>query len=265
LLIINGFSDLIKPTVFILHVGLCVLIDFNQVIEELSQAKKLSEGHNVLRLILENFGINHIAYFAVNIPNLDYNRPLRAASYSSEWQAHYLQEGYVNIDPAVRAGITGHLPVDWTDFNFSDPLIKKFFGEAQEFKISRTGLSIPIHGRNGEFALFSVTADISESEWPKFRYSISKELMMLAFHFHDWVIRTEGPPKENPIDSLTSRERDCLRWRALGKTDLEISLILQITPATIKFHLENARSKLRAINTVQAVAKAVNHGLIIIP
>ena len=143
-------------------------------------------------------------------------------------------------------------------------LIKKFFGEAQEFKIPRTGLSIPMHGRNGEFALFSVSADISERDWPKFRYSISKDLMMLAFHFHDWVLRTEGPPRVDPVDSLTTRERDCLRWRALGKTDLEIALILGITAGTVKFHLVNSRSKLRAINTTQAVAKAVSHGLIVI-
>lgn len=63
--------------------------------------------------------------------------PLVAMTYTAEWQKHYNQEGYVNIDPIVRAGLGGVLPIDWSKIRSDDPLVLKFLGEAQEFKIGR--------------------------------------------------------------------------------------------------------------------------------
>ena len=58
--------------------------------------------------------------------------------------------------------------------------------------------------------------------------------------------------------SLTRRERDCLALVADGKTDWEISVILSVSEATARFHVDNARRKLRAVNRAQAVAKLAN-------
>ena len=88
-------------------------------------------------------GLSHVAYVAVNPPSIKRVRPLVAITYAAEWQKHYEQEGYVNVDPVVRAGLGGVLPVDWSKIRSDDPLVLKFLGEAQEFKIGRAGLSIP--------------------------------------------------------------------------------------------------------------------------
>ncbi|WP_376775054.1 helix-turn-helix domain-containing protein [Mesorhizobium caraganae] len=44
---------------------------------------------------------------------------------------------------------------------------------------------------------------------------------------------------------------------AEGKTDWEISVILGIAQATVRFHVDNARRKLSAVNRTQAVARLV--------
>ena len=49
---------------------------------------------------------------------------------------------------------------------------------------------------------------------------------------------------------------------AEGKTDWEISVILGIAEATVRFHVDNARRKLGAVNRAQAVARLVNQRLI---
>jgi DNA-binding CsgD family transcriptional regulator len=165
----------------------------------------------------------------------------------------------------VRAGLGGVLPVDWSKLRIEDPLVLKFLGEAQEFKIGRVGLSIPIRGKHGEFALFSATADMSTGEWDKQLRHLSRDLMLLAYQFHDWAIKVEGIENEISLDLLTAREKDCLRWRSQGKTDWEISELIGISQSTVKFHLENARARLHATNTVHAVSKALAHGLISIP
>lgn len=54
---------------------------------------------------------------------------------------------------------------------------------------------------------------------------------------------------------LTSRERDAISYVAEGKTDWEISVILGVSEATARFHVDNARRKLSAVNRAHAVAK----------
>ena len=54
---------------------------------------------------------------------------------------------------------------------------------------------------------------------------------------------------------LTPRERDALAWVAEGKSDWEISVILGVSETTVRFHVDNARRKLGAVNRTQAVAR----------
>ncbi len=66
----------------------------------------------------------------------------------------------------------------------------------------------------------------------------------------------------SPPIKLTSRERDSLALVADGKTDWEISVILGVSQSTARFHVDNARLKLGAVNRAQAVARLVNQRLI---
>ncbi|MBL8772352.1 MAG: helix-turn-helix domain-containing protein [Phenylobacterium sp.] len=54
--------------------------------------------------------------------------------------------------------------------------------------------------------------------------------------------------------NLTLRERDALQWVAAGKSDWEIGMILGVSPTTVRFHVDNARRKLGAVNRAHAVA-----------
>ena len=236
-----------------------------EVIDKITRATRFDEGNDVLRNVIIEMGLSHVAYAAVNLPSIKRVRALVAVTYAPEWQKHYVQEGYANIDPVVRAGLGGVLPIDWSRIRSDDPLVLKFLGEAQEFKIGRVGLSIPIRGKHGEFALFNVTAEVSPSEWRKRLNHLSRDLMLLAYQFHDWAVRVEGIGLDVSLDLLSTREKDCLRWRSQGKTDWEISQLIGISQSTVKFHLENSRAKLGATNTIHAVSKALVHGLISVP
>jgi DNA-binding CsgD family transcriptional regulator len=56
--------------------------------------------------------------------------------------------------------------------------------------------------------------------------------------------------------SLSKREVECLRWAAVGKTDREIGMILTLSHATVRYHVQRAVDKLNAVNRSQAVFKA---------
>ena len=61
---------------------------------------------------------------------------------------------------------------------------------------------------------------------------------------------------------LTKREREILNWLSQGKNSFEISCILGICESTVKFHVNNALTKLEATNRTHAVAKALRLQLI---
>lgn len=66
-----------------------------------------------------------------------------------------------------------------------------------------------------------------------------------------------------PADcDLTRREVECLRWAAVGKTDHEIALIVDLSHATIRYHLNRAGEKLNAVNRAQTIFKAGQLGFL---
>jgi len=64
------------------------------------------------------------------------------------------------------------------------------------------------------------------------------------------------------IESLTQRESQVLRSVAAGQTNKAIALKLGISEHTVKFHLGSAMSKLGAASRAEAVASAIQRGLI---
>jgi DNA-binding CsgD family transcriptional regulator len=236
--------------------------DLFELIDRLSSAERLCDGSDMLRQVLTENGLDHVAYCGLNMPSSVHRRSIVAVTYAPEWQRHYAQKGYVDLDPIIRAGLGGILPIDWNEVDRSASAVVRFFGEAQELDVGSQGLSIPIRGRHGEFALFSVTSSVHRREWDALKRSLIRDLTVLSWNFHAFALKIERIGQNEFTGKLSPRQAACLRWIAHGKTEREVSLILGVSPATVKFHLELARSNLEAVNTTHAVARAIGLGLI---
>ncbi|MFA7349554.1 MAG: XrtB/PEP-CTERM-associated transcriptional regulator EpsA [Methylotenera sp.] len=66
----------------------------------------------------------------------------------------------------------------------------------------------------------------------------------------------------NAARIMTNRESEILQWLHMGKTNWEISSILNISPLTVKNHVQNILRKLDVQNRSQAAVKAAKIGLI---
>jgi DNA-binding CsgD family transcriptional regulator len=64
--------------------------------------------------------------------------------------------------------------------------------------------------------------------------------------------------------ALTTREIQCLRAAAGGMSDAQIGSDLNISSRTVRFHMDGAKSKLKANTRVQAIAKALQEKIITI-
>jgi DNA-binding CsgD family transcriptional regulator len=71
-----------------------------------------------------------------------------------------------------------------------------------------------------------------------------------------------APKNEQESISITKREKEILRWLRQGKSSWEISKILGISERTVNFHVYNIMGKLGAVNRLQAVAIALQMGLL---
>jgi DNA-binding CsgD family transcriptional regulator len=184
---------------------------------------------------------------------------LRGASsdYPVDWLRLYVAEELGRFDPVLRRARSSVTPIDWASFA-ADTSARRFFSMAQANGVGRHGVTIPLHAPRGGFAVLSLSADCSEAAWRGLLDVRTADAVLVAHHL---LASSSWRPPEPP-PALSGREAECLRWCAAGKTVLEIASIIGVSERTVRFHLENARRKLDAVNSRHAAARALQFGLI---
>jgi transcriptional regulator EpsA len=71
-----------------------------------------------------------------------------------------------------------------------------------------------------------------------------------------WPLERAGT-KPVKTGLLTPREQQILQWIYHGKSNIEIGMILDISPLTVKNHVQKTLRKLNVLNRTQAVGKAL--------
>jgi transcriptional regulator EpsA len=72
-----------------------------------------------------------------------------------------------------------------------------------------------------------------------------------------WPLDRAGANKPAKTGLLTPRETQILQWIYHGKSNIEIGMILEISPLTVKNHVQKTLRKLNVLNRTQAVGKAL--------
>lgn len=235
--------------------NLRVDLDLFELLAEIDQLTNTTDISTLLAKLLDIYGLRSVAYLGAGLYRRPDEGPYLAVTYSSEWVNHYKAARFVDIDPTIQIGMRRMLPIDWAELDRENELVRRLFGEASEFGLGRQGLSLPIHGRHGDRALFSITSNAVDRDWQLLRLHYMRDFQMLALHMHQLILRLEGTQSTASI-RLSPRERECLLWIAEGKTNWECAMILGLSERTVRFYLESARHKLGAANTIHAVNKA---------
>jgi DNA-binding CsgD family transcriptional regulator len=89
-----------------------------------------------------------------------------------------------------------------------------------------------------------------------------RDLALIANYVHQLAYKLHGD--EAPVDlaAITKREIEALECAAEGKTVADTAILMRIPDVAVRAHLESARHKLQALNSVHAVTKALREGLI---
>ena len=157
------------------------------------------------------------------------------------------------VDPLIRHMGTTSEPFRWSDVRAgAGPVALQVLDEATEFGMN-DGFALPIYGTDG--AMIGVTVAAEHYELDK-RDEAALHMAAIYFHAKFSRFRMRNPPIPK-VSKLTPRERECLSWVASGKTDWEISQILNISEQTAHEYVQNAITKLNATTRAQAVAVAM--------
>jgi LuxR family transcriptional regulator, quorum-sensing system regulator CciR len=130
--------------------------------------------------------------------------------------------------------------------------------------MTRAAIVVPIHLPFGQIGAVSFNPlDRNLTDLTEAFNTFGDAFGLLARTFIASYVLTMGSTQRLPPGSrLSKREVECLSWAAIGKTDLEISMIMSRSRATVRFHIHNASTKLDAVNRSQTVFKAAQLGYI---
>lgn len=192
---------------------------------------------------------------------LPVTRPITTffTNYPQEWVDHYVQKGYLEIDPTVIHGMRSSEPAIWSDTFFA--ATPQLWLEAQSFGL-RYGWAQSRRDSEGTYSMLV----LARSRGPITSAELAEKEERMQ-----WLVQTSHVAVKTCCDrsileqqriQLSDREMSVLRWTAEGKTSAEIAAIMGIAERTVNFHINKAVTKLGAMNKTSAAVRAAMLGLI---
>ncbi|WP_194093866.1 helix-turn-helix transcriptional regulator [Marivivens aquimaris] len=231
-----------------------------QFLGRLEQASNLDDLQDLILDLRGMVDVDHTVYHWVSSDGEQYG----CGTYPPEWVQHYVENDYIRIDPVVQGCYQRFHPVDWKRLDWSSKSARAFLQNALKHGVGNQGLSVPIRGPNGQFAMFTVSHHCSDEEWTAFIEEWQRDLIVIAHYFNQKALEIAGDRAPERTKALSPRETDALTFLAMGYGRGQVSEMLAISEHTLRVYIESARFKLGAANTTHAVAKALAEGLILI-
>ena len=137
-------------------------------------------------------------------------------------------------------------------------------GDFEARALTWAAIVVPVHMAFGQIGVVCLTPEDRSCTDLSDIFATDGDLLAIYSRvFVNSYAKLMGGCRGLPTGALLSkREVECLRWAALGKTDLEIGLIISRSRATVRFHIHNASLKLNAVNRCQTLFKASQLGYI---
>jgi LuxR family quorum-sensing transcriptional regulator LasR len=186
------------------------------------------------------------------------------SSFPAPWLERYFGRGYVAFDYKVVHCMNNTIPLLWSPEAFAGPEQRRVYQEGCAFGL-RAGISVPAHGPEGTYGQMCLSHDTEpDAAFQQHILGLLPEILLLRDVVSQSAKRFAFPLNQEKARKLTTREEECLRWAAAGKSSKSIAQVLGCAEPTVNFHLTNARKKLGAPTRQAAIAAAIQSGLILI-
>lgn len=209
-----------------------------------------------------NKGFDYTLFALIHTLSTGFEKAYLRSNYAECWRESYDRQRMAHIDPTVAHCLSNNVPLIWSPSIFRTLEQKQMYEEASGVGL-HTGVTLPIHGPKGEVGMlcFVTSRCPSEALWKDIGHQLA-ELTLLRDMACDSGQKFACPQYGKSTPTLTKRERECLKWTAIGKSSWEIAQILHCSEATINFHIKNVRQKFGASSRRAAAVKAATLGLL---
>ena len=239
--------------------------DLERHVERIVTSETTQEAFDHFCDALRQQGYDRIAYSLVNDhPSLGLSSQHGlATSYPEDWMKHYAARKFSLIDPVTRQVLMSRTPFFWSDVTAKiDRLLppSQMMDQAADAGLG-DGIGISLRGDGSEL----VGVGIARSSLPASERNKPQDYtVLLGAHFLSTCLHETYRDLhiKSARAALSTREHDILSWGAEGKTDEEISIILNITVNTVRFHWKNVFRKLAANRRAYAITKALRQQII---
>lgn len=176
--------------------------------------------------------------------------------WSPGWFDLYTERNLVHNDPIAQHCFQTNSCFSWSEVcwdNREDKQARFVMSAAEDFGLLG-GFCVPIHDPRGFQAVVTMAGDdlyLTDD--------IRRGLHLLSIYAHACAHRLNLGLGEQ-ITPLKGRVREVVRWAAMGKTNWEISVILNISEKTVEYHMSVAARLLQTTNRTHTVAEAMRRG-----
>jgi LuxR family quorum-sensing transcriptional regulator LasR len=208
-------------------------------------------------------GFDHVLFGVVGSRHARLETAFLLSNYAPRWRMHYESNKLHEVDPTVAHSLVSSVPLIWEPDVFAAPGQREFYEDACGHGI-RSGVTLPIHGPNGEFGILSFASDARvDAASERMIVGCMPQLALIRDYAFQSSLRFGGGRHvAEAAPHLTRRELEVLNWVMVGKSSWEISRITSCSEATINFHIANVRQKFNVGTRQQALVKAIAFGLI---
>lgn len=229
----------------------------NLALQAIEDASGREELFSFLREFYGAHGFNAICYIVPTVNQPGQNEMLEFG-YPVDWISKYAA-GLGSHDPIVSFSMESGKIFQWSDVHRMRRLDAGNVAFLDELSHSSMtdGLALPTFGRGGSVGYFGIGQVSSSKVLPD---SDLLKLHAVAQRAHARL--DEFSEAEQPVQSLSPREREILTWVARGKSNNDLATILGISAATVATHLQRVFAKLGTNDRVAAVVVAIKRGLI---
>ncbi|MDQ6618864.1 MAG: LuxR family transcriptional regulator [Pseudomonadota bacterium] len=182
-----------------------------------------------------------------------------------EWVARYDQMSYIEVDPRVQHCLRHVTPFIWDSTKTYGAKADAFLQDAARYGL-RSGITLPLRSTTGENAMFGVNASASVLPDDAALQLAIGRTYTFASYFHEWFfhnMRSQRVKFDMPaMPEVSKRELEVLALAARGHSSKRIGRALGISESTANYHIASVKRKFHVRTRSQAVAQAVQTGLI---
>ena len=202
------------------------------------------------------YSVLNLSYWFFGVSSAAADKPTWLSTYDEDYMTIYKRDFAPPRDPAFRTCFATLMPLDWGSIRNDSDLTREIHHVAEQFGVGRQGISYPIRDLGSGVAMFSINFDCDDRHWVPVRNHLVNGFHLFAHYFHLRVSDVAGARHMMTDHDLSPREREVLKWAAVGKTAWETAQVLGVGERAVRLYTEKV-TKLGAKTKTQAVATAI--------